>query len=78
MPSWVRLPPVDSTDLEAVTLQVVKEGVLEYQCPACGNRTRSDIAGLEPCCTGPGYTDEHAMEAMVLVEPDRARTIVGF
>ena len=78
MPSWVRLPPVDSTDLEAITLQVVKEGVLEYQCQVCGNRTRSDIAGLEPCCTGPGYTDEHPMEAMVLVEPDRAGTVVGF
>jgi hypothetical protein len=74
----VKLPEnLDREDLEAVTMQVVKEQVLEYQCPVCPNRIRIDIAGLEPCCTGPGYTDEHAMEIMVLVDPERARTVVA-
>lgn len=73
----MRLPDVDPNDLEAVTLRVVKKDVLEYECPLCGNRTRSDIAGLEPCCTGPGIRDEHPMEVMRLLSPERTTTVVA-
>lgn len=80
VPSWVRLPDVrDPEDLETLTLQQVKKDVLEYECPVCGNRVRSDIAGLEPCCTGPDpYLDEHPMEPMRLLDPDCAATVVGY
>ncbi len=68
IPAWVRLPErVDPQDLETLTLQPVNDGVLTYRCPVCGNRERSDIAGLEPCCTGPSWTDDHPMEVMKLV-----------
>ncbi len=68
VPGWVRLPErVDPEDLETLTLQPVKKGVLEYECLECGNRARSDIAGLEPCCTGPSWTNDHVMTVMVLV-----------
>lgn len=77
VPGWVRLPQVDPLDLEASTMQVVKDGVLEYVCPTCGNRARTDIAGLEPCCTGPGASDEHPMELMVLVDQERATLVVA-
>lgn len=74
----MRLPEnVDPEDLETLTLQPVKRGVLEYECPTCGSRSRQDIAGLEPCCTGPGVRDEHPMEIMVLVDRDRAATVAA-
>lgn len=78
VPAWVRLPRVDPEDLEQLTLRVVKCDVLEYRCPMCGNRERSDVAGLEPCCTGPGYTDEHPMVPMVLTERERMATVLSF
>lgn len=68
VPGWIRLPEVDPEDLEGLTLRVLKENVLTYQCPTCGNQERSDIAGLEPCCTGPTWRDEHPMEVMELTE----------
>lgn len=69
VPAWVRLPQnIDPEDLETLTLQPVKSGVLEYECPECGNRTRSELAGLEPCCTGPTWRNEHAMAIMRLVD----------
>jgi hypothetical protein len=79
VPGWVRLPVnVHPEDLETLTLQPVKQNVLEYRCPVCGNRERSDIAGLEPCCTGPGVTDDHPMEVMVLLDPSNAASRVAF
>jgi hypothetical protein len=59
---------IDPDDLETLTLQPIKDGVLEYECPACGNRARSDLAGLEPCCTGPSWTNDHPMEIMLLAQ----------
>lgn len=79
IPGWVQLPAVDPIDLEALTLQVVKKNVLEYECQVCGNRYRTDIAGLEPCCTGTNpQADEHPMEVMTLLEQERAATIIAF
>jgi hypothetical protein len=59
---------IDPADLETLTLQPIKDGVLEYECPMCGNRARSDLAGLEPCCTGPSWTNDHPMEIMLLAQ----------
>jgi hypothetical protein len=35
-----------------------------FVCPVCGRRERNDQR-LEPMCTGPGATDDHAPEIMV-------------
>lgn len=69
VPDWVNLPvEVDPDDLETLMHQPVKKGVLTYRCPVCPNTYRSDVAGLEPCCTGPNLgLDEHVMEIMELV-----------
>ncbi len=68
VPGWVRLPAsIDPEDFETLTLQPVQDGVLEYECVVCGNRARSDLAGLEPCCTGPTWRNDHPMEIMRLV-----------
>ena len=63
------LPPgVDPDDLDTIVLQPQKT-VLVYCCPLCGNRERSDLAGLEPCCTGPHPSlDEHELTPMIRVE----------
>jgi hypothetical protein len=70
VPDWVRLPKsIDPEDLETLMYQPVTKGVLTYRCPVCRNTYRSDIAGLEPCCTGPTLgIDEHPMEIMELIQ----------
>ncbi len=42
--------------------------VVVYVCPLCGNKCRTDGAGLEPVCTGPHPSlDEHPHEPMVRI-----------
>ena len=38
-----------------------------FVCPVCGQRARNDQR-MEPMCTGPSWTDDHAPEIMVPVE----------
>jgi hypothetical protein len=37
-----------------------------FRCPLCGRQAVNDQR-LEPLCTGPSWTDDHAPEPMVLV-----------
>lgn len=37
-----------------------------FQCPVCGRQERNDQR-MEPMCTGPSWTDDHAPEIMVEV-----------
>lgn len=62
----VILPPgVDPEDLDTIVLQP-QTHALVYFCPMCGSRTRSNLAGMEPVCTGPHPSlDEHEMTPMM-------------
>lgn len=42
-----------------------KKKIFTYFCPLCGRIERLDQE-MEPACTGPGWTDEHALEPMIL------------
>jgi len=37
-----------------------------FVCPVCGRQMRNDQR-MEPMCTGPGSTDDHAPEVMIEV-----------
>lgn len=37
-----------------------------YRCPLCSNQAVNDQR-MEPMCTGPGATDDHPPEIMILV-----------
>lgn len=37
-----------------------------FRCPLCGRQETNDQR-LEPMCTGPSWTDDHAPEPMILV-----------
>jgi len=68
-PGGIAVPPgVDPDDLETLLLQPQAEGVW-FACPVCRKRFRTNIVGVEPCCTGPHPSlDEHELTPMVRVE----------
>lgn len=51
-----------------LVLNPQKVGVVVFRCPVCGSTARTDGAGLEPVCTGPGWRDEHPHEPMVRIQ----------
>jgi len=56
--------PYDPEDLEGMLYQPKPYGIW-YVCPLCKNRYQSNLAGVEPCCTGPNSQwDEHPMTPM--------------
>jgi len=71
LPSGLIIPPgVDPDDLDTIVLQPQKNAVINYVCPMCGHRIKSEYAGMvEPCCTGPHPSlDEHEMIPMIRVD----------
>lgn len=79
-PVW--LPPGERVELLAAERKayrtdetgrvLVETGLLEtgtgfsFVCPLCGRQERNDQR-MEPMCTGPSWTDDHAPEVMVEV-----------
>lgn len=58
-----------------LVLGPVKRGVVEFLCPVCKNRVRTDGDGMEPACTGPHPSlDEHPLTPMRKVGIDMERT----
>lgn len=44
-----------------------KQAFFQFECPECLHRVRSNQE-MEPMCTGPMWTDDHAPEIMRLVK----------
>lgn len=61
------------SELDGASL--VQLGLLEtgarftFQCPICQKFERNDQR-MEPMCTGPGWTDDHPPEIMLMVKQD--------
>lgn len=57
---------------EEINQPLIETGLFEtglgfnFVCPICGRIERNDQR-MEPMCTGPSWTDDHAPEVMVLV-----------
>lgn len=57
---------------EEVNQPLIETGLFEtglgftFLCPLCSNMVRNDQR-MEPMCTGPSWTNDHAPEVMVLV-----------
>lgn len=57
-------PGVDPEDLETLVMAPLSRGIW-FRCPICQHRYKTDVSGIEPCCTGPNFgLDEHPMEIM--------------
>lgn len=45
----------------------LKHATFTFRCPMCGNTETLDTE-MEPCCTGPSWTDDHPMVVMERVQ----------